>query len=124
MPVFSDLNLAFTTNPGTGDVLKKIDVEAVKTSIRNVLLGNPFDVPFDPNYGGSMRRLLFELLSPGLIAAVKRDVALKLAEYEPRCQIQNINIIDGENSVDVQMQFYVVGNAIIQSITLILERAR
>ena len=38
--VYKDLNLNFTRNPVTGDVTSVTDVNAVKRSIRNLLLMN------------------------------------------------------------------------------------
>ena len=34
---FSDLNMLFTTSSATGDITKKVDEEAIKTSIRNLI---------------------------------------------------------------------------------------
>ncbi len=122
--IYSDLNLTFKKHPGTGDVLKKLNVEAVKASLRNVILGNAFDVPFDPNFGGAIRGLLFELITAGTIASVKRNIILKVSEYEPRVTIQDISITEGQNSVNIEILFYVIGNPTIQNINLVLERVR
>ena len=35
---YSDLNLNFTRNPATGDVARLTDIEAVKRSVRNLIL--------------------------------------------------------------------------------------
>lgn len=124
MPIYTDLNLSFKKHPGTKDVLKKTDVEAVKTALKNLLLGNPFDTPFDPHYGAGFRGLLFELLSPSVTAATKRNVYLKIAEYEPRCVVENLLMAEGENSLDVELLFYVIGNEEQQQLNFVLERVR
>jgi hypothetical protein len=124
MAYFTDLNLSFKKHPGSNDVLLKTDVDAVKTSIKNVLLNGAFDVPFDPFFGANIKRMLFELASPSLSATVKRNVLLKLSEYEPRCVIQDIQVIALDNSLTVELTFYVSGNAVLQSLNLILERSR
>ena len=40
---YSDLNLNFTRNPATSDVARLTDVEAVKRSVRNLILTNRFE---------------------------------------------------------------------------------
>ena len=58
--VYKDLNLNFTRNPVTGDVATVTDVNAVKRSIRNLLLTNHYDRPFHPEVGSGIPNLLFE----------------------------------------------------------------
>ena len=57
---YSDLNLNFTKNPATNDVARLTDVEAVRRSVRNLILTNEFERPFHPEIGSSIRGLLFE----------------------------------------------------------------
>ena len=61
---YSDLNLNFTRNPATGDVARLTDIEAVKRSVRNLVLTNQFERPFHPEIGSSVRALLFENVTP------------------------------------------------------------
>ena len=121
---YRDVNLNFKKHPGTHDVLKKADVESVKSSIKNILLGNPFDVPFNPHYGSAFRALLFELITPTTVAHIRRNVLLKLNEFEPRCVVNDLKILSKENSVDVELLFFVSGNTQLQTLTFFLERVR
>ena len=36
--IYSDLNLSFTKNPATKDVAKLFDVQAIKRSVKNIIL--------------------------------------------------------------------------------------
>ena len=56
--VYKDLNLNFTTNPVTSDVTTVTDVNAVKRSVRNLLLTNHYDRPFHPEIGSNVQTLL------------------------------------------------------------------
>ena len=62
--VYKDLNLNFTRNPVTGDVATVTDVNAVKRSIRNLLLTNHYERPFHPEIGSDIPALLFENFGP------------------------------------------------------------
>ena len=122
--VYQDVNLSYKKHPGSKDILKKTDVEAVKASIRNILLGNPFDVPFDPHFGGALRSLLFELQSPALGTTVTRNIMLKLHEYDERVIVEDINVKAYENSVEVELKFYVTGILELQQQSFFMERTR
>lgn len=124
MSVYSDLNLTCKKHPGTKDILKKIDVEAVKSSLRNIIMGAPFDIPFDPYFGSAIRTLLFELQSSSLQATVKRNIILKLNEYDTRVVIENIAVATYENTLGIELKFHVTGVAEIQQLNLILEKVR
>lgn len=122
--VYLDLNTQFKSHPGTKDVLKKIDAEAVKSAIRNIIIGNPFEVPFDPNFGCQIEGLLFEQQSPTLNAITKRNIQLKLAEYEPRCTVEDITITSHENDLDIEIKYYVTGIIEVQTLNFTLQRRR
>ena len=59
--VYSDLNLLFTAHPITKDVTRLLDADAVKRSVKNIVLTNYYERPFKPAFGGGIRNLLFEL---------------------------------------------------------------
>jgi len=127
MSTFRDLSLTLKSHPGTKDVLKKIDVEAVKASMKNVLLSGPFDSPFDPNYGARLRNLLFEQLTPSSVTVAKRHMLLALSEYEPRALIEDLYIGEDQNSsagINIGILFHVVGNSEQQTLNFVLERIR
>ena len=55
---YRDLDLLFKAHPITGDVTTRSDVEAVKRSVKNIILTNNYERPFKPGFGGSIRDLL------------------------------------------------------------------
>ena len=56
--IYSDLDLDFTRNPVTSDVVKLTDVEAVKRSVKNLIQTNHYERPFHPEIGSDVRALL------------------------------------------------------------------
>jgi len=126
-PTYIDLSLTFGIHPGTNDCLQTVDVTAVKASMRNILLAGPFDSPFNPSYGGNIRGILFELLTPASIAIIKRHIILALAEYEPRVIIEDLYVgqdSNDNNAVNVGILFQVIGNPISQSYNFSIQRVR
>ncbi len=45
---WSDLDLDFLAHPVTKDIVLKRDVEAIKRSVRNLIMTNPHERPFQP----------------------------------------------------------------------------
>ena len=124
---YSDLSLSFLSHPGSGDILKKTDLDAVMSSMQFILLAGPFASPFDPNFGGNIQKLLFEPITPTTIAVIKRQILLALSEYEPRCTVQDVFVGNNPinpNKVDIGIQFFVVGNPQSQSVSFSLNRVR
>jgi len=94
--VYLDLDLDFGKNPISGDVNKKNDVEAVKRSVRNLLLYRKYEKPFQPEFSADLQSLLFENNSPVYLSVMKRKIEDSIRSYEPR-------IID----LDIQFSSYI-----------------
>ena len=60
---YRDLDLFFSKKSNK-DVNKVTDVEAVKRSVRNLILLNSYEKPFHPEIAGDVRALLFENMTP------------------------------------------------------------
>ena len=61
---YIDLDLDFTRNPATNDVSFKKDEEAIKRSVRNLVLTNFGERKFHPEIGSDAYGFLFENMSP------------------------------------------------------------
>ena len=53
--LYTDFDLSFETNPITSDLSKKTDVNAVKQSLKNIMMTNHYETPFDPTKGSNSR---------------------------------------------------------------------
>ena len=62
---FKDLNITFKKHPVTNDVVVSKDASAIKQAITNILLTNKAERLMMPDYGGNIRRFLFEPLDYG-----------------------------------------------------------
>jgi len=58
---YRDIDLSFTAKPN-GEIFVKKEAAAVKQAVKNLILTDYFEKPFEPFYGGNIRALLFELL--------------------------------------------------------------
>ena len=52
--IFKDFDMSFGINAFSGDINKKLDVNAVKQSIKNLLLTQDGEKPFHPEIGSPL----------------------------------------------------------------------
>ena len=107
--VYKDLNLNFTANPVTSDITTVTDVNAIKRSVRNLLLTNHFDKPFHPEIGSSVTALLFENFGPITGNQLSRTIEEMISNFEPRARVENVECypVPDTNTYDVRIYFYV-----------------
>ena len=125
--VYKDLNLNFSTNPITQDVTTLTDVNAVKRSVRNLLLTNHYDRPFHPEIGSNIQALLFENFGPITGNQLTRTIEEMIANFEPRARVENVECfpLPDTNTYDIRIYFYVENlPAELQEFQTILEAVR
>ena len=109
--IYSDLDLSFQAHPITGDVAKKYDVNAVKQSLKTLILTNFYERPFQPKLGSPVYGMMFENLDIITANSLKLKLELLINKYEPRVRSQQVDVVPlfDENAFDVTIYFYVVG---------------
>jgi phage baseplate assembly protein W len=124
--LFSDLDLDFKAHPSTGDVTRKVDAEAVKRSIRNLVLTNKYDKPFHPEIDARVTRLLFEPATPLMAVSIRSNLIDLLNRYEPRAKINDVMVVfdDEKNAFEVQVSFMVLATREVSKVFVSLERLR
>ena len=123
---YRDLDLFFSKK-SNNDVNKVTDVEAVKRSVRNLMLLNTFEKPFHPEIGGDIRGLLFENMTPLTGAVISRKVEDTILNFEPRARLVGVATTPNfeRNEYNVTVYFYVVNAPTeLVEVTQILERLR
>ena len=122
---YLDIDLLFAAKPN-GELYKKRDGAAVKQSVKNLILTNHFEKPFEPFYGGNIRALLFELADDDIEDDVKDQVTSAINAYEPRAIIRDIfvNYQENRNSLTVTVEFQVVNTEEVVTFTTSLSRLR
>jgi phage baseplate assembly protein W len=125
-PDYSDLDLDFLPHPTTKDVMKKTGVEAIKRSVRNLLLTNFYDRPFRPGIGSNALKLLFDNVTPITANFLNNAIRETLTNFEPRINIQQleVNFDPDNNGFNVTLYFVIVNRNEPVIVNLFLERIR
>ena len=123
---YRDLDLFFSKKTNK-DLNKVTDIEAVKRSVRNLILHNTFEKPFHPEIGGNVRGLLFENMTPMTSAVIARKIEDTINNFEPRARLVGVKTQPDfdTNGYNVSVYFY-VANAPTELVELdtFLERLR
>mgnify|MGYP001280218645 FL=1 len=125
--IYSDLGLSFERNVATKDLIVKKDVDAVKQSVRNLILTNHYERPFHPEIGSNVTALLFEPMNPITANVLQRTIAEVIENFEPRARLVSViaSSQPDRNAYEVTISFYVVNvpGQLIELVTM-LERSR
>jgi phage baseplate assembly protein W len=124
--IYSDLDLSFAAHPITGDVAKKYDVNAVKQSLKTLILTNYYERPFQPKLGSPVYGMMFENIDMITANSLKLRLELLINKYEPRVRSQQVDVVPlfDQNAFKVTIYFYVIGVKDPVSFSTILRRSR
>ena len=107
---YRDLDLFFSKKQGSDDVNKVTDIEAVKRSVRNLVLTNFQAKPFHPEIGSGVRDMLFENMSPLTAVVLAKKVEDVIENFEPRARLIGVRALPNldRNEYEVTIEFFVV----------------
>ena len=124
---YVDLDLFFQKKIPNKDVNTITDVQAVKRSVRNLVLLNPYEKPFHPEISSGIRGMLFELMTPFVAAQLTKKVEDVINNFEPRARLVSVRSTPDydRNAYEVSVEFYVVNTPTeLVDLTVMLERLR
>lgn len=123
---YSDLDLVFKPNPSTGDINPVKDIEAIKRSIKNLVLTNFHERPFQPEIGSGVRALLFEPVDTITAHELEQAIIRVISNFEPRVTILDVKVVDNSdfNEYDITIEFRIITTSQVGTTTIALERLR
>ncbi len=123
---FRDLDLDFERHPVSGDVTMKNNEQAIKRSLRNLVLTNPREKFFHPEIASGVRNLLFENFTPVVKIKLERNIRTLIENYEPRVVLDDVTVffVERDNRLEVSIRFEIVGQPGTADLTFPLERLR
>ena len=124
---YSDLDLFFSRKSSDSDISKVTNIQAVKRSIRNLVLLNAYEKPFHPEISGGVREMLFELMTPITAQIIAKQVENVINNFEPRAKLVGVRVqpdLD-RNLYALTIEFYVVNAPTeLVDMSVMLERLR
>jgi phage baseplate assembly protein W len=124
---YKDLDLFFAKKSGSKDIRKVTDIQAVKRSVRNLVLLNFYEKPFHPEIGSGIRDMLFENMSPITAFALTKKIEDVIENFEPRVRLISVRADPNldRNEYEVTIEFFVVNTPTeLVDLTVFLEVLR
>ena len=123
---FSDLDLNFTKHPITKDVARKTGNNAIIGALKNLVLTNFYERPFNPKFGSNVRAMLFEPLDPLTGSILQKEIKILIENYEPRVSLRDVQVVADfdRNSYQVTITFFTVNSTSPLRAVLFLNRLR
>lgn len=123
---YSDLDLNFVVHPVRKDINKLTGVQAVISSVKNLLLTAHYEKPFHPEIGSNIRRMLFEPMDAIVATNLQKEIEQTLLNFEPRVRVTRIIVSPDydNNGFKVDLEFNVLNRTEPVSIRFFLSRVR
>ena len=124
--IYSDFLPDLNPHPQTGDIVRYVNENAVKRSIRNLIQTNPGERFFQPILGTDLRSVLFEPMDSISASSLQSLITQTITNHEPRCKLISVDVVpnDAQQSFAVTVQFMIINNQSVQTTTITLYRVR
>lgn len=124
--VYSDFSINMLQNPLSGDLGLVVNENAVRSSLKNLILTNRYERLLDPYIGTNLQALLFETPDSGVTKLIQEYIKQTIANYEPR-----VNLIDvictpypQQNGYQVVIKYSIAQFPAQQTLSIPLTRVR
>ena len=123
---YKDVSLTFARNVVTSDVVSVSGADAVKRSLKLLLMSRTGETPFFPEFGSRIYTLLFEPVDPITTRLLQHEIQSTIDAYEPRVNIRQLTVTPSsdEQGYDVDCLFNIVNQVTPVTLTLYLSRLR
>lgn len=124
--LFKDLDISFSHHPVTGALKVLKNEEAVKRSVKNLVLTNLYEKKFQPFLAGDVISQLFEQFDTVSVSLMKTRIENVLNNYEPRVKFLDaiVNPDYDRNAIRVTVVFELLNKIDPVTVDLFLQRIR
>lgn len=123
---YSDIDFAFS-KAANNDLAVKYDENAVKQSVRNLVLTANYERAFHPEIGCQVHNMLFENFTPITEQIIRQTVYDVLTKFEPRIFVLGVetnSINDDNNQLNISVTFRFKNDARPITVNTFLNRVR
>ena len=124
--VYKDVDTLFDIHPVTRKLNVLTNNAAVARSVKNLVLTNKGERPYQPFLGCDVRNRLFELAEDFTEDEIVENITDVINEYEPRAELIDVvaDVKPDQNSVNVSITFRVINQTGETTVNLLLEKVR
>lgn len=121
-----DLDLSLKIHPIRKDIIPLKDDAAIKNAVKNLLVSNFYERPFQDDLGANLRGLLFEPAGLLTTLKIKDNIKSVIKKYEPRVALTDISVnnMESDNSYHISVNFNIKEYDAASGVEIILRRLR
>lgn len=133
MALYSDFDISFAKNPTSGDIQTVEDTRAVAQSVKNLILTNFYERPFQPPLGSAIYLRLFDQFDEITEFTMVQDIRNVVRLYEPRADVKIVRTYKttgpsgekiSENAILVEVIFSIINLSELVTTRFLLTRLR
>ena len=125
---YSDFTRNLDLNPISSILGRITNEDAVKSSVKNLILTRQTERVYQPSVGCRLYQFLFDPIDMGTATLIRDEIRGSIENYEPRANLLDVRVIP--NYDDSAYQVYIIfsiknivpGNVV--NLTIVLERIR
>jgi phage baseplate assembly protein W len=124
-PIYTDANNEFKINDFTKDLILKIDRDAVRQSVINLLKTKHYDRCFHPEIGSAVDGLMFKPAISYYLEIAKNEIKHIIGTYEPRVNIIELDIWQDDNNpsfITVKLDYEILKIGVIDTYEFRIQR--
>lgn len=123
---YKDIDLNFNAHPVTQDVVKRVGNSAIIGALRNLMLTNIGEKPFQPSFGSRIRSLLFEDVSFITANIIQSEISDSIKNFEPRVGVDAVQVQANpeQQRYDITLRFFINNLESPITINFFLEKVR
>lgn len=123
--VYSDFDVKFEKNPVTGSLIRVTNDDAVKQSVRNIVLTMIGEWAFHPNLGSKVHRLLFDPID-SVTAGMIEDAIEAALRKEDRISVRLIRVVENYalDGYDLTIVYSIYNRIEAVEFNMLLKRVR
>lgn len=124
--IFSDFLTNFDKHPLNGSLARITNEDSVRQSIKNLILTEVFERPYQPMLGSKLYGLLFEPMNEMTVNLIKSSIESTIRLYEPRANLLGITVypVESRNEYNINIVFSLINTYGEIQMDLIIKRTR
>jgi phage baseplate assembly protein W len=105
--IYADFNVDMEKDPRTSDILKDVNVETLKTSIRNILLTHKGTRRMQPEFGADLESKVFEPITQQTGEDIGNLILNQVELWDPDIYMQQVSVTVDEEKLryDISIKF-------------------
>lgn len=124
--VYKDFDIIFDAHPVTRKLNTLTNSDAIKRSLKNIILTDKLERPYNPEFGSDIRRRLFETHDGTVADEIASDIEFAVKNFEPRVRLLDVRVDERieQNGVFITIVFRAVNQTDSELVSFFVERVR